>query len=64
MAASLGVSQLEQWVQLLDIRQPVRTLAEDINRICYQEMISGDMEDFMCAAVTVIFRVCKPVRLL
>jgi hypothetical protein len=22
------------------------------------------MEDFMCAAVTVFFRVCKPVRLL
>jgi hypothetical protein len=36
MAASLGVSQL--W----DIRQPVKTLAEDIVRIRYQETTSED----------------------
>jgi hypothetical protein len=50
--------------QLLDNRQPIRTLAEDIVRICYQETTIEDIEDFMCAAVTVIFRVCKPMRLL
>jgi hypothetical protein len=50
--------------QLLDISQPVRTLVEDNVRICYQETTSEDTEDLMCAAVTVIFRVCKPVRLL
>jgi hypothetical protein len=50
---------------LWDIRQPVRMLAEDIFRIRYQETISEDIEeDFMCAAVTVIFRVDKEVRLL
>jgi hypothetical protein len=32
--------------------------------IRYQETTSEDIEDFMCAAVTVIVRVCKPVRLL
>jgi hypothetical protein len=32
--------------------------------ICYQEMTSEDIEDFMCVAVTVIFSVCKPVGLL
>jgi hypothetical protein len=51
-------------VQLWDIRQPVRTSAEDIFRICYQETTSEDMEDFICATLTVICRVCKPVRLL
>jgi hypothetical protein len=40
--------------QLWDIRQPVRTLAEDIVRILYQETTSEHTEDFMCAAVTVI----------
>jgi hypothetical protein len=50
--------------QLWDICQPVRTLAEDIFRIHYQEMNNVDVEDFMFAAVTVIFRVCKPVRML
>jgi hypothetical protein len=46
-----------------DIRQPVRTLAENIVRIRYQETNSEKIEDFMCAAVTVIFTVCnKPVR--
>jgi hypothetical protein len=39
-------------------------LAEDIVKILYQETTSEDIEDFMCAAVTVIFRVCKPLRLL
>jgi hypothetical protein len=39
--------------QLWDIRQPVRTLADDIVRIRYQEMTSEDMKDFMCAAVIV-----------
>jgi hypothetical protein len=50
--------------QLWDICQLVRTVAEDIVRIRYQEMHSEDIEDFKCAAVTVIFKVCKPVRLL
>jgi hypothetical protein len=45
--------------QLGVIRQLLRTLAEDIVKICYQEMTSEDIEDFMCAAVTVIFRMCK-----
>jgi hypothetical protein len=42
----------------------VRTLAEDKFKIRYQVTTSEDTEDFMCAAVTVIFRVCKPARLL
>jgi hypothetical protein len=50
--------------ELWDIRQLVRTLAEDIIKIRYQEKTSGDIEDFMCVAVTVIIRVFKPVRLL
>jgi hypothetical protein len=50
--------------ELWDIRQPVRTLAKDIVGICYQETTSEDIEDFICAAVTVICRVCKPVSLL
>jgi hypothetical protein len=50
--------------QRWDICQPVRTLAKDIVRIHYQEMTSEDIEDFMCVTVTVIFRVCKPERLL
>jgi hypothetical protein len=40
-----------------------KDVSEDIVRIGYQETTSEDIEDFMCAAVTVIFRVCKPVRL-
>jgi hypothetical protein len=44
--------------QLWDIRKPVRTLAEDTVRIRYQEMINEDIKDFVCAAVTVIFRMC------
>jgi hypothetical protein len=44
--------------QLWDICQPVRTLAEDIVQIRYQEMTSENIEDFMYAVVTVIFRVC------
>jgi hypothetical protein len=47
-----------------DIRQSIRKLTGDIVRIRYQETNNEDMEDFMCAAVTVIFRVCKPVTLL
>jgi hypothetical protein len=50
--------------QLWDIRQPVRTITEDIIKIRYQETTSEDIEVFTCVAVTVIFRVCKPVRLL
>jgi hypothetical protein len=42
--------------QLWDIRQPVRTLAEDTVRIRYQETTSEGTEDFMCAAVTVSFK--------
>jgi hypothetical protein len=49
---------------LWDIRQPVRTLAEDTVEIRYQETASEDIENFMFAAVTVMFRVCNPVRLL
>jgi hypothetical protein len=50
--------------QLWDIRQLVKTLAKDFVRICYQETTSEATEDFMCAAITVIFRVRKAVRLL
>jgi hypothetical protein len=50
--------------ELCDIHEPVKTLAEDTVRIRYQEMTSEDTEDFMCDEVTVIFRGCKPVRLL
>jgi hypothetical protein len=45
-------------------RQSVKTSVEDIVKICYQETTSEDIEDFMWPAVTVIFRVCKPTRLL
>jgi hypothetical protein len=38
--------------QLWDIRQPVRSLAEDIVRIRYQETTNEDMKDCMCTAVT------------
>jgi hypothetical protein len=50
--------------KLWDIRQLVRSLAEDIVRISYQETTSEEIEDIICDADTVIFRVCKPVRLL
>jgi hypothetical protein len=52
--------------QLWDILQPVRTLAENIVGISYQATISEDIlvVYFMCVTVTVIFRVCKRVRLL
>jgi hypothetical protein len=59
----INVTSLE-FSQLWDIRQPVRTLAEDNVRIRYQETTSENIEDFICAAVTVIFRVFKPVRLI
>jgi hypothetical protein len=36
--------------QLWDIRQQVRTLAEDIVRIRYQETTSEDVEEFMCCS--------------
>jgi hypothetical protein len=49
---------------LWDIRQSVRTLAEDIVRIRHKEMTIEDIEDFIYAAVIVIFRVRKVVRLL
>jgi hypothetical protein len=42
--------------QSWDIRQVVRTLEEDIVEIRYQETTSEDKEAFVCAAVTVIFR--------
>jgi hypothetical protein len=44
--------------------QTVRMQAEDIVKIRYQETTNEVVEDFMCAAVTVIYIVCKPVRLL
>jgi hypothetical protein len=50
--------------ELWGIREPVRTLAEDVVRIYYQETTSEDRRLDMCAAVTVTFRVCKPMRLL
>jgi hypothetical protein len=50
--------------QLWDTRQTIRTLAEDIVRICYRETTIEDIEEFMCTAVTVLFRVYKPVGLL
>jgi hypothetical protein len=31
---------------------------------CYIEMASEQIEDFMCAVATVIYRACKSVRLL
>jgi hypothetical protein len=34
-------------------------LAEDIFMIGYQETTSEDIEDFMCVAVTVIFKIVK-----
>jgi hypothetical protein len=43
--------------QLWDIRQPVRTLTENIIRIRYQETTSEDIEDFVCALVAAIFGV-------
>jgi hypothetical protein len=49
---------------LWDIHQPVVTLVEDTVKIRYQETTSKDIEDFMYAAVTVNFSMCKPVRLL
>jgi hypothetical protein len=50
--------------ELWDIRQRLRTLARDIVRICYQETTSECIEDFIYAAVIVIFWMCEPVRLL
>jgi hypothetical protein len=49
--------------KLWDIRPPVRTLAEDICNIRYQETTSEDIEDFVCAAVTVILAVPQFKRL-
>jgi hypothetical protein len=54
----------QQWFHLWDFRQTVRTLAEDNVKIRYQETTSEAIEDFMSAAVAVIFTVCKPARLL
>jgi hypothetical protein len=55
-----------EFSQLWDIRHPVRTLAEGIVKIRYQETTCEDIEGFMCAAVTctMIFGVCKPMRML
>jgi hypothetical protein len=35
---------------LWDIRLPVRTLAEDIVRIRYQETTSEEIEDYVCCS--------------
>jgi hypothetical protein len=43
-----------EFSQLWDIRQPVRTLAEDIVMIRYRETTNEDVEDFTSASVTVI----------
>jgi hypothetical protein len=40
------------------------TRVTPVVRSRYQAMTSEDIEDFMCAAVTLIFRVGKSVRLL
>jgi hypothetical protein len=50
-----GSSTVGAMSLLWDIRQPVRTLAEDIVKIRYQETTSEDIEDCICAAVTMIF---------
>jgi hypothetical protein len=44
---------------LWDIRQLVRTLAKNIVKIRYQEMTNENIEEFMCAAVTVTFKMCE-----
>jgi hypothetical protein len=41
-----------EFSQLWGIRQPVRTLAEGIVKVRYQETISEDIEDFIYAAVS------------
>jgi hypothetical protein len=58
--------ELESWKNepVMDIRQPVRTSVEHTVRIRYQETTNEDIDEFMCAAVTIIFKVCKPVRLI
>jgi hypothetical protein len=43
--------------ELWDIRQSVRTLAEDIVKIHYEETTSDYIEDFMCAAVNDLYSV-------
>jgi hypothetical protein len=62
-AEGLQAGQSLELSRLWDIRQTVRALTEDFVRIRNQETTSDDKENFMCAAVTVIVRVCKPVRL-
>jgi hypothetical protein len=57
VGAILEVIQLEQ---LWNISQSIRTLAEYIVKIHYKETTSENIEDFMCVAVTVMFRMCKP----
>jgi hypothetical protein len=49
--------------ELWDIRQPIWALVEDNVRIRYQETTIENIEDFNCAAVTAIFRVCEQVKL-
>jgi hypothetical protein len=60
---SYAIRAVEAMSQLWDIRQPVRMLAGGTLEIRYQETSSRDIEGFMCDAVTVVFRVWKPVRL-
>jgi hypothetical protein len=48
MAASLGV--IGAMSQLWDIRQPVRTLADDIVRVRYRETTSEDRRYYMCCS--------------
>jgi hypothetical protein len=42
--------------ELWDIHQTVRMLAEDIVKICYQKVTSGDIEGFICAAVKCVIQ--------
>jgi hypothetical protein len=62
VAISLGVSWSD--ASVVGYLPEVRTYVQDMIRNSYQETAREDIEDFMCAAVTVICRVCKPVWLL
>jgi hypothetical protein len=62
---SCKLDKVGAMIQLWDIGQPVRTLAEDIVRIRCKKTASEDVGDLMCAAVNIdLYRICKPERLL
>jgi hypothetical protein len=62
MVASLGVSWSNQSV--VGYSPAGKDVSRRHVRIRYKETTSEDTEDFTCAAVTVIFRMCKPMRLI